>query len=217
MERRRGPYARDVETEPSAAELERLLAAPAERFGIDLPGVSGRLARYAALLLRWNERINLTGAETLDQLAREHLGDAFAIAPQLPRAGRCIDVGSGAGLPGIVLAVLRPDLHFTLLEPRQKRRAFLLRVQRELGLTNVAVLAIRVEEHLLDAEQDYDLAVARATLPLAEWLQIGRRLVRPGGAVIGLAGADPGSLSVECQRFCYDSGAGPRTILRVQV
>ena len=90
---------------PSAAWLEARLAAPARALGVSVPpGAFEPLARYAGLVLGWGERINLTGARTAEALADEHLADALALLPHLPRgAFRLVDVGSGAGLPGVVL------------------------------------------------------------------------------------------------------------------
>lgn len=195
--------------------LDRLLRAPAARFAIDSASVAEPLARYAALLLGWNRRINLTGARNLETLAREHIADAFAIAPHLPAAGRCIDVGSGAGLPGLVLAVVRPDLAFELLEPLQKRRAFLAAARRELVLSNVSISAARLEEHLEREAGAYELAVSRAVFPLEQWLTVGARLVRPGGLVVGLAGGTPPEIS-GAEAYPYDLGAGPRAVVIVR-
>jgi 16S rRNA (guanine527-N7)-methyltransferase len=201
-----------------AAERERLsalLAGPAAAFGVDLTAVIDPLARYAALLLAWNERINLSGARDLDTLAAEHLADAFALVPHLPASGRCIDVGSGAGLPGIVLAVLRPDLSFELAEPSQKRRAFLSAVQRELGLVNVAITAARLDALARASGPPFDFAVSRAVFALGDWLEQGKALVRPGGTVAGLAGGDV-SPAPGAAVHRYDVGAGPRAVLVVR-
>jgi len=175
------------------------------------------LATYSARLLEWNERINLSGARDLETLAREHLADALALVPYLPTSGRCLDVGSGAGLPGIVLAIARPDLAFQLLEPNQKRRAFLASVTRELGLKNLAVSAQTALLHAETGDETYDFAIARAVFPLGEWLVLGMRFVRPGGVVAGLAGGDAApAASPATEHFRYDVGAGRRLLILVR-
>jgi len=205
-------------TNPRAAgEIARLLAAPARRFDIELSErVCSALATFASLLLDWNQRINLTGARDLPTLAAEHLADAFALAPHLPATGRCVDVGSGAGLPGVVLAVLRPDLDFVLLEPIQKRRAFLLAAVRALSLGNVTVSEERLQPHALRHARAYDFAVARAVLPLDQWLAEGGALVKEGGALAGLAAGSVRGVPRDAVLHSYDVGAGPRTVVLVR-
>jgi 16S rRNA (guanine527-N7)-methyltransferase len=200
---------------PIEARLRALLAPAAREAGIALaaPALSA-LAWYASRLLEWNERVNLSGARDLETLAREHLADALALIPHLPTSGRCLDVGSGAGLPGLVLAIAMPALSFQLLEPSHKRRAFLAMVTRELGLTNIAISAERVTAHEERVGAVYDFAIARAVFPLGEWLVLGEALVRVGGVVAGLAGGDVAPAlppHAECHR--YDVGAGPRVLV----
>ncbi len=201
----------------AARSLATLLEPAARAFELSLtaPLVSA-LDSYATLLLDWNQRINLSGARTLEALATEHLADAFALLPHLPLAGRCVDVGSGAGLPGLVLALLRPDLEFQLLEPTQKRRAFLAAAIRNVKLANVAISPDRLDDHVLARGAAYDFAVARAVFPIETWLAEGQKLVKAGGVVAGLAGGNPKSIPGGAVAHSYDVGAGPRAILIVQ-
>jgi 16S rRNA (guanine527-N7)-methyltransferase len=198
--------------------LAELLAPVARDLGASfLESMLPALATYAERLLEWNERINLSGARDLETLAREHLADALALVPHLPRSGRCVDVGSGAGLPGIVLAIARPDLAFQLLEPNQKRRAFLASVTRELGMKNVAVSAATASLHAETSGEAYDFAIARAVFPLDQWLELGMRFVRPGGVVAGLAGGNLAPTALPgAEHHRYDVGAGPRTLVLVR-
>jgi 16S rRNA (guanine527-N7)-methyltransferase len=200
---------------PALREVERILQAAASRLGISLePHALALLGRYAGRLLAWNRQINLSGAADAETLAADHLADALALVPHLPARGRCIDVGSGSGLPGIVLAIVRPDLRFVLLEPNQKRRAFLSGAARDLGLQNVTISSDRLAEHAVAHPAAYDFAVARAVLPLATWLAAGRPLVRTGGRVAGLAGATPPTpLPRGAQCIRYEAAAGPRTLI----
>jgi 16S rRNA (guanine527-N7)-methyltransferase len=190
----------------------------AREFGTTLSADQlAQLALYAQRLLAWNQRINLCGARDLETLAREHMADAMAILPYLPAVGPCLDVGSGAGLPGLLLAIVRPDLPFLLAEPNQRRRAFLASVSRELGLRNVVVSGERLEGLVRDRAGSFVFAVARAVLPLAEWLSAGQALVAAGGLVVGLAGGDPPvGLPTRSEVHPYDVGAGARSLVTVR-
>ncbi len=103
------------------------------------------LIRYALLLREWNQRINLISRRDTDRILSYHVIDSLAVQRLIPRGARVCDVGTGAGLPGIPLALLRPDLHVLLVESSQKRCRFLQAVVTELGLANVEVLNERAE------------------------------------------------------------------------
>lgn len=168
------------------------------------------LANYRGLLLKWNARVNLTGATTTD-LVDEHIADCLHVVDHLPERGRIIDVGSGGGLPSVVIAISRPELVVTALEPVHKKHAFLRTAVRELGLRNLIPLAERWEDH---ASRDYDVATSRATFDVDRWLQIGAQLIRPGGFVLAMEGKDlldplPDGVS----RHAYSLGSKTRAIL----
>lgn len=152
------------------------------------------LSSYAALLLNWSARINLTAARTIEVLVTEHFPDAFALAGKLAAPARAIDVGSGGGLPAIPLALLCPGLTVELCEPIAKKVAFLRTAVRELGLSSrVSVRATRGEalaKEIAGGARAFDVALSRATLAPEKWLSLGMRLVRPGGRVFVLAAAD---------------------------
>lgn len=135
---------------------------------------------YLELLEAWNARLDLTAARTRQAMTALLEEDAAELARRVARGAAVVDVGSGAGAPGLPLAILRPDLRVTLVEPTGKRVAFLRTVLGTLGRTDVRVVKARGEA-LEDGA--WDEAVSRATLPPAEWLALGRRLVRPGGRV----------------------------------
>lgn len=186
------------------------LARDAAALGIALsPAQLDRLARYAALLLDANRRLNLTRIVEPVEVERRHLLDALTCAvPCLDalRAGaawRCLDVGSGGGVPGIPLAIAFPSLRVTLLESVAKKAAFLEETVAALGLEQVRVRAARAEEAARDpAERDgYDLVVARALAPLAVALEWCLPFARPGGLVVLPRGSDlaeqyPGGVAV---------------------
>lgn len=135
----------------------------------------GRLSQFLEILLRWNQRMDLTAARTPDELVDLFIADAVVLAGAAEESQRWVDVGSGAGAPGIGLAVLRPDLDLTLVEPKQKRVAFLRSALGELELGNVQVRRTRSSELEADA---FDVACSRATLEPGEWLEEGARLAR---------------------------------------
>jgi 16S rRNA (guanine527-N7)-methyltransferase len=173
------------------------------------------LDRYLALLEKWNEKINLVGTRDADEIRERHLADALAVIPHLPvDARRVVDVGSGAGLPGAVIAIARPDITVLALEPIHKKHAFLAAIRRELPLPNFEPRAIRVEDL---EERDFDVAVSRATFALDEWLRIGTTLVRPGGLVLGMEGSEKVELPPGATRHTYQLGSRTRSILRLPI
>jgi 16S rRNA (guanine527-N7)-methyltransferase len=205
---------------PGAIEpgwLGTRLAEPAERAGVALaPQALESLARYTTLLLAWRRRINLTAATDAAIFADQHLADALFLVPHLPVAARLVDVGSGAGLPGLVVGLVRPDLRVTLLEPARKRYAFLRAALRALDAPNLRVRAESLEDHRsAPAFSPYDAAVSRATWPLAEWLERGRALVREGGSVLGLEGRRLARLPRDAVRSPYTLGGEPRAVVSV--
>lgn len=158
---------------------------------------SPALARYGALLAEANRALNLTSLREPAEIERRHIGESLAVvrtlaaAGFLPEGARVIDVGSGGGLPGIPLAIARPDVRVTLLEATGKKAAFLEHAVAELGLGGVAVLAARAEEaaHVPEEREMYDLALARAVAPLATLVELTLPFVRGGGAVAAVKGS----------------------------
>ena len=143
------------------------------------------LAAFAAELVRWGSRMNLVGSTEADALER-HFADSLAAAEALPGAARVVDLGSGAGFPGVPIALARRDLRLTLVEIREKRLAFLRHAIRELGL------AVEVREVSIESSppEPFDFALLRAVAPPVRSLKIGGRWVSPGGEVWIWAGPD---------------------------
>ncbi len=221
-------------TASSAESLADRLEGPAARFGVVLStDAITAMARFAEALLAWAPRINLTGVRSLDELADEHLADALAIVPHLPAYARVLDVGSGGGLPGIPLAIARPDLQLTLLEPRAKRVAFLRHALRLLSRTeDVRVVHGRLEEggislaepdqeqppggFGIENEAEFDVALSRAVWPVPDWLSRGRRVVVPGGLVLGLEGGEPAGLPSDADRHPYEVAGRQRAVVTLR-
>jgi len=130
--------------------------------------------------VEWNAKIDLTAAKDPKALVWLMLADAMALEPHLAKGARVVDVGTGAGAPGLALALLRPDLRVTLAEPLGKRASFLRTVIGLLARTDVTLLPKRGE--LLE-KAAFDVAISRATLAPEEWLALGRTLVVPNGDV----------------------------------
>jgi 16S rRNA (guanine(527)-N(7))-methyltransferase GidB len=146
--------------------------------------IADRIALYTQRLLEWNQRVNLTGARTVNDLLGEHLPDSFALARLVPETSDIVDIGSGGGLPAVPLALLRPDCRITLVEPRAKRVAFLNMVTRVCGCAHVKVVRARLED--LQGSR-FSIATSRATFPPEEWLELAPMLLDRGGRAIVLS------------------------------
>jgi 16S rRNA (guanine527-N7)-methyltransferase len=151
------------------------------------PNAAEQLAEYLELLTRWNRVHNLTAVRSVDELIRRHLLESLALQPFL-RGKRIADVGSGAGLPGIPLAVAVPDKSFTLIESREKRVSFLRHVQGRLGLANLEIEHGRVED--LRDTPPFDTVLARAVAPLPELVSRTRHLLGTGSVLLVATKAD---------------------------
>ncbi len=150
-----------------------------------------RLDRYAALLIDYNQRVNLTAITDPEGIEDRHFVDSLLLAAQPEVAGRVVDVGSGAGFPGVVAKIYKPALEVTLLEPTGKRLDFLRFACAELGLAGVDFLKERAEEAARKAWRErFDVAVARAVAAMPVLCEYCLPLVRPGGSFIAMKGPD---------------------------
>jgi 16S rRNA (guanine527-N7)-methyltransferase len=150
-------------------------------------GVLDQARRYAELLATDGVTRGLIGPRETDRLWDRHLLNCAAVTELLPEHGRMVDIGSGAGLPGIVLALLRPSLEVTLLEPLLRRAVFLEECVTELGLANTTVLRARAEDKNV-AGLAADIATARAVAPLDRLVGWAAGLLRPGGQLLAIKG-----------------------------
>jgi 16S rRNA (guanine527-N7)-methyltransferase len=171
-------------------------------------GQGDQLLAYLGLLARWNRAYNLTAVRDPDIMVRRQLLDSLSILPWVDE-GPVLDVGTGAGLPGIPLAIARPDLNFSLLDSNGKKTRFVTQVVAELGLANVEVIRSRVEQ--LDRPQHYALITSRAFATLAEMVEKTRRLLAPDGCWLAMKGAEP-----QMERVDLPAGLRVKTVaLRV--
>lgn len=173
------------------AALERLLETDAPALRAELPpGFADAVEAYVRLLLDANARINLTRVVEPDAVARLHLLDSLAALPLIPgSAGRTLDLGSGGGVPGIVLAIARPGVRWTLVDSVGRKAEALRSFVAALGLTNVEVLADRAE--LLGrgpSRESFDLVTARACAALPVLAEYALPLLRVGGTLIAWKG-----------------------------
>ena len=172
------PYALDprgFDTRALAHWLESTLATP------NAAAKAAQLELYAKTLLEWNTSHNLSGAHTMEDMLRQIVDSALPLCVIKPFS-RCLDIGSGAGLPALVLGILRPDSHFILCEPRKKRAAFLRIVGHKLGLRNLQVQATRIEHLALSYQAD--LITSRASLPNDIIFATTKPLLQPNGAYL---------------------------------
>jgi len=179
---------------------EAALARGLVELGLELPaGARERLLDYLALLVKWNRTYNLTAIRDPLAMVAHHLLDSLVVLPHLPlsNAGlRLADAGSGAGLPGIPLALARPHWHVALAESSQKKAAFLRQAAIELALDNVEVHEGRVEAWRPAAL--FDVVISRAFAALSDFISLCRHLVGPSGVLAAMTGAAPQDLGPQC-------------------
>lgn len=161
---------KDLQLELSAAQVDQLLD-------------------YLALLFKWNSVYNLTSLRDPMQMVTHHLLDSLAAVPAFKDAANVLDVGAGGGLPGMVLAIARPDMKVAMIDTVHKKTAFLTQVKAELGLANVTVYTMRVEQ--LQVKQPFDVITSRAFADLSDFVNWSGHLLAEGGQFIALKGVAP--------------------------
>ena len=205
------------------AERETLEAG-ARWFDVELlAAATDRIARFLALLGVWNRRIRLTAETDREAVIAKHVVDSLALVPFLPGSGTVVDVGSGAGFPGIVLGSVRPDLRLVLIESRRRRASFLRESIRTIPLPAATALELRAEAAAeTELAGTAALVVARA-VRLDAFLPLAAPLIRPGGKVLAMqtprtAGAASRTASASGLRLSQRQdyrlpGGAPRTLL----
>jgi 16S rRNA (guanine527-N7)-methyltransferase len=167
---------------------------------LELPrGARERLLDYVVLLAKWNRTYNLTAIRDPLAMVPHHLLDSLSVLPHLPlvfQHARLADAGSGAGLPGIPLAIARPGWRVALAESSQKKAAFLRQAAIELELANVEVHEGRVEAWR--PQPLFDLVISRAFAALGDFIAACRHLVTPGGTLAAMKGTAPQDRRADC-------------------
>ena len=175
---------------PSRESLQRLLESGIQELDIPLNDeVIEKILRYREMLEKWNRAYNLTAVRDPEEQVVKHLLDSLAVLP-LIRGERFVDVGAGAGLPGIPLAIARPDLHFTQIDSAGKKARFMVQAARELGLGNVEVHHCRVEAY--EPETLFDGVLSRAFASLADMIEVAGHLCAEDGRLFAMKGQRPG-------------------------
>ncbi len=169
---------------------EKQLAAGVEVLGLLLPpGAEVLLLRYLSLMQKWNRVFNLTAIRDPESMVTHHLLDSLAVLPHLPLHASVADVGSGAGLPGLPLAIARPQDSVLLVEAVGKKASFLDQARIELGLSKVSVHCGRAEE--LAPMPGYQVVISRAFSELRRFIEVAQGLVAPGGRLYAMKGLRP--------------------------
>jgi 16S rRNA (guanine527-N7)-methyltransferase len=197
--------------------LSPLLASGVRELGLDLTDAQqAKLLDYVALLAKWNAVYNLTAIRDPRQMLVQHILDSLSIVPHLAPRGRSsvLDVGSGGGLPGIVLAIVLPEWTVTVNDIVQKKTAFQAQAKAELGLTNLSVVTGRVETLQPGAEvpAKFDVIVSRAFAELTDFVTLARHLVAERGAIWAMKGMRPDG---EIDRL--PAGAHVEEVIRLNV
>lgn len=166
------------------------LATGLTALGLDLSAAQQQqLLDYVTLIAKWNKVYNLTAVRDPAAMITQHLLDSLAVLPHLADAKRLIDIGTGAGLPGIPLAIAHPEFKITLLDSIHKKTTFLLQACLELGLTNVEVVCERVEHY--QPQTRFEVVISRAFADLGEFARLTAHLLTKGGKLCAMKGIYP--------------------------
>jgi 16S rRNA (guanine527-N7)-methyltransferase len=166
---------------------------------------------FIDLFMRWNARINLSAAQTRDEVI-EHVEDSKHVVPLL--SGRVLDVGAGGGFPVVIAAIERPELQLVALEPNHKKHAFLREAIRSLRLTNLDARCERLESHSMS---NYNTAMSRATFDLVTWFEMARPRVVAGGCILGFEAVRRPDLPTGVVRHAYKVGGKSRAIVALRM
>lgn len=197
--------------EPDAADVDLDVAHRARPF---LGDGYARVAAFADALAAEGVVRGLIGPRELPRLWERHVMNSAALLPYLPGRGTVADVGSGAGLPGLVIACVRPDLKVALIEPMERRARWLIEVSTMLGLTSVEVVQRRAEE--LHGQLTVDAVTARAVAPLDRLMRWCFPLVRQGGALLALKGSKAQEEVDASATLVERLGGAPAEVLRAE-
>ncbi|TWI70753.1 16S rRNA (guanine527-N7)-methyltransferase [Desulfobotulus alkaliphilus] len=188
------------------------------------PEVLEGLALHVRNLILWNKKINLTAITDPLEVAEKHVLDSLTLTAHLPAGGRVLDMGSGGGFPGLVMALMRPDLDVLMVDSVQKKMVFVQDVIRSLKLANASALHTRVES--LDAG-DFSCVVSRAFTSLERFVSLSLPFLASSGSIIAMKGPDGRDetaaaapmfpeLAMECRTYGLPFGGGERSLVLIR-
>ncbi len=170
-------------------QLAASIKAGAESLRQDLPdGVDVKMARLLTELEHWNTRINLTAIRDPQDMVSGHILDSLAVRPMLS-GSQVLDIGTGAGFPGLPLAIVEAEIEFRLLDANGRKISFVRHVIGELGLANASAIKARIEDYAPD--ERFDTVIARALASIPRLLELAGHLVRDEGVLLALKGKYP--------------------------
>jgi 16S rRNA (guanine527-N7)-methyltransferase len=176
-------------TEQSRSDCRKILVSGIASLNLNVTDHQvDQLLDFIKLIEKWNKAYNLTAIRDREEMARLHILDSLAIVPHI-EGRRVIDIGTGAGLPGIPLAICLPEIRFTLLDSNAKKTRFVQQVALELKLKNVDVIHSRVENY--DPETAYDAVLTRAFASLPEIVKLTAHLLGKDGVLLAMKGQNP--------------------------
>ena len=175
--------------EIGSAEWKEVIVKGAGRFGIPvLPGQADQFASHALLLKEWNQKINLTAIDAPMDMAVKHFLDSIISCPYITPGSRLLDVGSGAGFPGIPIKVMIPSLDMTLVDATRKKVSFLNHVIRRLHLDCIGAIHSRIEDMGPERHGKFDIIVCRAFSNLTDFIEKSLPLLAPDGMMMAFKG-----------------------------
>jgi len=195
------------------ADLHQALKQGIDELSLDIPAeTQQKLIQYIELIAKWNKSFNLTAIRDINEMLTLHLLDSLAVVPFIS-GSRILDVGAGAGLPGIVLALCYPDKEFVLIDTNGKKTRFMTQAKIELGLSNVEVVHARVDEYGIDESKikekgplkQFDAIISRAFASISDMLGYVDHLVTPETTILAMKADSENEISQMPEAYIIDT------------
>ncbi len=195
--------------EIGSAEWRRIIREGGRALNVPIGAeIADRFSRYGEELLRWNRRINLTAITDPLEAAVKHFLDSAAVSPHIPPHARLLDIGAGAGFPGLALKILRPDLEVALVDAVRKKVSFQQHMIRTLSLSGIRARHARVEDIFESDAHGFDVVICRALTDLPRFFQMAGPLLAPNGMCIAMKGR-PEEVEAEIRASVAEDGPAP--------